>query len=152
MATPIPETIRPFQGYRMAFTSSLGHPEELSTKGGIDVLELFRHAPQSDRGDFLEWLNGERGRAVGDQVTLVIVGGYYDHPCHKEWLQSIEEEQWFDSGDCGEKIRFTTFSKLVVAVGCESSLDDDWRDVIIEKVSMDGLEGVCASDDEKSLD
>ena len=132
----------------MAFTSSLGNPVDLSTKtkGDIDILELYRHAPHSNRGEFIAWLNGERERAVSDRVTIVIVGGRYDHPCHKEWLQSIEEEEWYNDGECGEKIIFTTFGRLAVAIGRETSLDDVWGDIIVEKVSMDAYGGVFASD------
>ena len=39
---------------------------------------------------------GEKERAVRDQVILVVVGRSYDYACHKEWLQSIEVEEWFE--------------------------------------------------------
>jgi hypothetical protein len=35
-------------------------------------------------------------RTVRDQVILVVVGQSYDYACHNEWLQSIEEEEWFE--------------------------------------------------------
>ncbi|KAL3823864.1 hypothetical protein ACHAXA_004136 [Cyclostephanos tholiformis] len=147
--TSILGSTQSLQAYRMVLTSSSYwlESEEIRAMGGVDALDLFQ-APHSNRDAFLEWWNGEKERAISDRVILLVVGGYYDHQCHKEWLQIIEEEEWFD----GEEIRFTTITNLLVAIGYGKSLNDCWGDIIIEKVTFDGPGGVSASDDEESLD
>jgi hypothetical protein len=76
-------------------------------KVSANVLHVSQ-APQTDREAFLEWWIGGKKRAVRDQVVLVVVGSSYDCDCHKEWLQSIEEEEWFDNDDGLMSVGFTT--------------------------------------------
>ena len=104
-------------------------------------------APQTDREAFLEWWIGGKKRAVRDQVVLVVVGSSYDCDCHKEWLQSIEEEEWFDNDVGLMRARFTTLSKMFQAIYSNTSLPDGWGDVI-ENTSVDIA---SASDDERTL-
>jgi hypothetical protein len=105
-------------------------------KDSADVMHISQ-APQTDREAFLEWWIGEKKRAVRDQVVLVVVSGsYYERDCHEEWLQSIEEEEWFDNDDGLMGVRFTTLSKMFQAIYSNTSLTDGWGD-IIEKTSLD---------------
>ena len=100
-------------------------------------------APQTDRKAFLEWWTGEKERAVRDRVALVVVVSSYKYACHKEWLQTIEEEEWFDNDDGLMRVRFMTLAN------CNNSLTDGWGD-IIKKVSKDSA-GAIAQDDEQHL-
>ncbi len=111
---------------------------------GADVLHVSQ-APQTDCEAFLEWWTGEKERAVRDRVILVVVGVCYKCECHKKWLQSIEEEEWFDNDNGLMGVRFTTFTMLNQVIHDNESLKDGWGD-IIEKMSNDRA-GASASDD-----
>lgn len=135
------------QGYRICFTSVHQMNTFLQKDSAPDVLHSSQ-APQTDRKTFLELWIGEKKRAVRDQLVLVVVGGsYYERDCHKEWLQSIEEEEWFDNDVGLMRARFTTLSKMFQAIYSNTSLPDGWGD-IIENTSVDIA---SASDDERTL-
>ena len=112
------------------------------------MLRVYQ-APQSDREAFLEWWTCEKERAVRDRVILVVVIRFVKYVCHKEWLQSIEEEEWFHNDDTLMGVRFTTSENLDKAIVDNESLTDDWGD-IIEKMSTDSA-GAIAPDDERHL-
>jgi hypothetical protein len=58
------------------------------------------------------------------------------YACHREWLRSIEEEEWLDSDEGGGIVRFTTLEKFCLTILRKVSLTDNWDD-IIEKMSTD---------------
>ena len=61
---------------------------------------------------------------------MVVVGRSYYYACHKEWLQSIEEEEWFDNDEGLMRARFTTLTKLFVSIESKESLADDRGEII----------------------
>ncbi len=108
------------------------------------MLFVFQ-APQTDREAFLEWWTGEKERAVRDRVVLVVVDSCDKYSCHKKWLQSIEEEEWFDNDDGLMRVRFTTYTKMRLAINGKVSLTDGWGD-IIDKMN-NGRAGASAYND-----
>ena len=149
MATDTSEITHPLQGYRICFTvqADYGLPDALK-EVVADALHVSQ-APHSDREAFLEWWTREKERAVRDQVILVVVVSGYKYACHKEWLQSIEEEEWFDNDDGLMGVRFTTDEKLYQAIYDNESLTDGWGDIIGE-MSKDSA-GAIAPDDQRHL-
>lgn len=146
MATDTSEITHPLQGYRI--TSDYGIPSARLKVEGADVLRVYQ-APQSDREAFLEWWTCEKERAVRDRVILVVVIRCVKYACHREWLQGIEEEEWFHNDDSLIGVRFTTLENLDKAIDDNESLTDDWGD-IIEKMCTDSA-GAIAPDDERHL-
>jgi hypothetical protein len=110
---------------------------------GSDVLRIFE-APHSDRDAFLAWWADELHRAVRDGVKIVIVGDFgYEYPCHKEWLDGIEEEEWYDNDE--GSFRVTILRRLFEAMASGGSLEDDWGETIETMSIIDGAGGLSSS-------
>ena len=150
-----PESTGSLKGYRIGIVrrnASVCRPTlapesseyllSLLQEEGSDVLRIFE-APESDREAFLAWWAGELDRAVRDGVRIVVVGDLtYDCHCHREWLQTIEEEEWYDNDE--GSFRFTTLQSLFEAMESGGSLTDDWGETI-ETMSINGADGSRAS-------
>ncbi len=119
---------KPLNGYRIAYFTSVD--EDRLQLAGADLLHIIPPSSVHETFvSFLEWWKRETERAWNDHVQLVVV-----KPCYptllREWLQRIEEEEWYGQGEKTTRVRFTTVYKLAKAVSCEEPLRDDWNDII----------------------
>ena len=83
------------------------------------------------------------------KVILVVIKTSNSATANKRrWLQSIEEEEFFDNDNCPNIVRFSTFSKLDRATFADTKLVDDWGDEIESGLDVWPAE---ESDDENSV-
>ena len=122
---------KPLNGYRIAYFTSVD--EERLQLAGADLVHIPPCSVHETFVTFLEWWNQETERAWNDQVQLVVLKPFYP-TILREWLQRVEEDEWYGQGEKTTRVRFTTGYKLEKAVSCEEPLKDDWND-IIERVN-----------------